>query len=106
VLPPYNEHLLRDFGAASLAIAVVLIGAAIFLERRLLQVALVAYVAGTLPHFGYHLTTTEAYDTVDNVLSLGSFVLTILLALSLLAVTRQGRAARPVESRGPAASRS
>src|SRR4249919_790892 len=58
-LPPYNEHLLRDFSAASLAMVVFMVGAAIFLERRLIQVALIAFLAYSLPHFGYHLTTTE-----------------------------------------------
>ena len=33
-LPPYNLHLLRDFGSANLTIAIVLLGAAWLLERR------------------------------------------------------------------------
>jgi hypothetical protein len=32
--PPYSEHLLRDFGGATLGLAVVLGAAAIWLERR------------------------------------------------------------------------
>src|SRR5436190_23056284 len=72
-LPPYNEHLLRDFGSASLTIAIVLIGAALVLERRFVQVALLAFIAGTAAHLGYHLTTTGHYSTGDNVASLASF---------------------------------
>ncbi|MEO3875723.1 hypothetical protein ABGB18_43665 [Nonomuraea sp. B12E4] len=34
-LPPYNEHLLRDFGAMNLAMVVVLGTAAAIAERRL-----------------------------------------------------------------------
>ena len=88
-LPPYNEHLLRDFGAASLAMVVFLVGAAILLERRLIQVALVAFLAYSIPHFAYHLTTTEHYSTGDNIGTLGGFVVTMALALALLALTRE-----------------
>jgi hypothetical protein len=87
-LPPYNEHLLRDFAAASLAMVVFLVGAAIILERRLIQVALIAFLAYSLPHFAYHLTTTEHYSTGDNLGSLGGFVVTVVIAVGLLALTR------------------
>jgi hypothetical protein len=87
-LPPYNEHLLRDFSAASLAIVVFLVGAAVILERRLIQVALIAFLAYTIPHFAYHLTTTHHYSTGDNLGSLGGFVVTTLIAFALLASTR------------------
>jgi hypothetical protein len=87
-LPPYNEHLLRDFAAASLAIVVFLIGAAIVLERRTIQIALVAFLAYSVPHLAYHLTTTDHYSSGDNVGSLGGFVFTIVLAGFLLALTR------------------
>ena len=87
-LPPYNEHLLRDFSAASLAIVVFLVGAAVILERRLIQVALIAFLAYTIPHLAYHLTTTHDYTTGDNLGSLGGFVVTTLIAFALLALTR------------------
>jgi hypothetical protein len=88
-LPPYNEHLLRDFAAASLAIVVFLVGAAILLERRVIQVALIAFLAYSLPHLGYHLTTTDHYSTGDNLGSLGGFVVTLVIAVALLALTRE-----------------
>ena len=37
-LGPYNEHLVRDYGAMNLALGVLLVSAAIFLEKRLTQV--------------------------------------------------------------------
>ena len=86
-LPPFNEHLLRDFGAANVAIALVLLGAALFCERRLVQVAVVAFFFGTLPHFIYHLTTTDHYSTSDNILSLGGFVVELLIAAGVWALT-------------------
>jgi hypothetical protein len=101
-LPPYNEHLLRDFGSTNLTIALVLLGAALFLERHLVQVALVAYVAGTLAHLGYHLTTTDHYSTGDNVASLGGFAVELMLALALLFLTRG--VVRASEGQPPGAS--
>ena len=82
-LPPYNEHLMRDFAAANLTIALVLLGAAVFCERRLVQVATVAYLIGTIPHFVYHLTTTDHYSTSDNFWSLGGFVLEMVIAIGV-----------------------
>jgi hypothetical protein len=90
-LPPYNEHLLRDYGAANLGFFVLLAAAAVLLERRLVQVALLAYAASALPHLIYHLTTTDAYSTSDDILSLGSLVLTSLLPLGLLLLTTERR---------------
>ena len=94
-LPPYNEHLLRDFGAANIGFLVLLLAAALYLEKRLVQVVLVGYAAGALPHFAYHLTTTDAYSASDDVLSLGSLALTVIVPLALLALTRETKAEAP-----------
>ena len=42
-LGPYNEHLIRDYGALNLALAILLVAAALLLERRVVQVALVTW---------------------------------------------------------------
>jgi hypothetical protein len=95
-IPPYNEHLLRDFGAANVTIALVLLGAALFCERRLVQVAVVAFFFGTIPHFVYHLTTTDRYSTSDNIWSLGGFVLELVIAAGVWVLTvRQPRRREP-----------
>jgi hypothetical protein len=86
-LPPYNEHLLRDFGAANVTIALVLLGAALFMERRLVQVAVVAFFLGSLPHFIYHLTTTDHYSTSDNIWSLGGFIVELVIAAGIWLLT-------------------
>jgi hypothetical protein len=79
-LGPYDEHLVRDYAALELGFAVLLASAAIWFERRLVLVAGAAFLAGTLPHFAYHLTTTDHLSTADNVASLGAFVLELALA--------------------------
>ena len=83
-LPPYNEHLERDFGAAALGLAVLAALAALWLERRVIQVAAISLLVAGIPHLAYHLTTTERYSTGDNIASLTGLALDVLLPLALL----------------------
>jgi hypothetical protein len=83
-LPPYNEHLERDFGGVSLGLAVLAALAAVWMERRVIQAASITLLVAGLPHLAYHLTTTEHYSTGDNVASLIGLALDVLLPLALL----------------------
>jgi hypothetical protein len=94
-LPPYNEHLERDFGAAALGLAILAALAALWMEQRLIQAAAITLLAAGLPHLIYHLTTTEHYSTADNVGSLTGLALDAVLPLLLLYLASdraQGRA--------------
>lgn len=53
--PPFSEHVFRDFGGATLGLAIVLSAAAVWLERRLVAVALASYLAFAVPHLVFHL---------------------------------------------------
>ena len=83
-LPPYNEHLLRDFGSAGLGLAVLAGLAAAWMDRRLVQAAAISLFVGSLPHTIYHGTTFESYSTGDNIVSFGGLVLQSLLPLAIL----------------------
>jgi hypothetical protein len=83
-LPPYNEHLERDFGAAWLGLAALAALAALWMERRVIQAAAISLLVAGIPHLAYHLTTTEHYSTGDNVASLAALALDVLLPLALL----------------------
>jgi hypothetical protein len=96
-LPPYNEHLERDFGAAGLGLAALAALAAWWMDRRLVQAAAIVLFLGSLPHAIYHSTTTEAYSTGDNIASLGGLWLQVLLPLALLWLATKGQE-RPVGS--------
>lgn len=99
-LPAYNEHLVRDVGALFLATAVFLAAAAFYLERRLVAVALVAFLVFSLPHTIYHLFNLGPYDAGDaiaNVIALGATVVVPIWLLWLLGrpAPAAGRAAEP-----------
>jgi hypothetical protein len=83
---PFNEHLVRDVGQLSLAIALVSGVAAWTMSRIVVRVAAAAWLVNAVPHFVYHLRHLDAYDTVDqvgNVLSLGLFVALPIVVLVL-----------------------
>jgi hypothetical protein len=83
-LPPYNEHLERDFGAAGLGLAVLAALAAYWMERRVVQVAAISLAVAGIPHLAYHATTTSHYSTGDNIASLTGLALDVLLPLAIL----------------------
>jgi hypothetical protein len=89
-LPPYNEHLERDFGAASLGLALLAGLAAYWMDKRVIQAAALTLLAAGLPHLIYHLTTTEHYSTGDNVASLFGLALDVVLPLGLLYLVSDG----------------
>lgn len=64
---PYNEHLVRDFGATNLAIGVLTIAALVWLTRVLVVTAGLAWIAYGVPHLVYHLRHLDVYDTGDQV---------------------------------------
>jgi hypothetical protein len=101
-LPPYNEHLERDFGAAALGLALLAALAAYWMERRLVQAAGICLLAAGLPHLAYHLTTTEHYSTGDNIASLIGLVLDVVLPLGILYLASDGAQRPPAR---PAANR-
>src|SRR4051794_36600549 len=83
-LPPYNEHLERDFGAAGLGLAVLAALAAWWMDRRVIQAAAISILVAGVPHLAYHLTTTEHYSTGDNIGSLTGLALDVLLPIAVL----------------------
>jgi hypothetical protein len=83
-LGPYNEHLVRDYGALNLALTVLLVAAAVLLERRLVQVALLTWLVFATPHFVFHLGQTHHFSASSNTEQLGGLGLVVLLPVVLL----------------------
>ena len=81
---PYNEHLVRDYGALNLALGVLLMFAAVSLEGGLVRASLLAWLVYATPHFVFHLTQVYAFAPVDSVAQLGTPGVLVLLPLALL----------------------
>lgn len=92
-LPPYNEHLVRDVGGLYLALTVVLLAAAVIMERRLVIVALVAALVNAVPHFIFHVGHTDGLSTGDQIAQTVSLALVLAVPIALLpvAIASSGR---------------
>ncbi len=75
LLPPYNEHLMRDVGGLNLALAVVLGGGALVMERRLVITALLAYLTFAVYHLVFHVTHLEHFPLADAIAQTSSLAL-------------------------------
>src|SRR3712207_4343297 len=95
-LGPYNEHLVRDYGALNLAMAVLLLAAGVFLERHLAQVALVTWLVFEVPHFVFHLGQIHHFSPGSNVSQLGGLAFLSLLPLALLYLLPRKGAGRDI----------
>jgi hypothetical protein len=84
LLPPYNEHLMRDVGALTLAYVLVLAAAAIWPEPKLVRVALAANLMFTVPHFVFHVTHLDHYPTGSAIAQTVALAFGVLLPAALL----------------------
>jgi hypothetical protein len=89
LMPPYSEHLMRDYGAMNLALALVFVVAAITMERRMVRLALVAYLLFAVPHLIFHVMHLENFTTGAAVGQTILLTLAVLLPIALLILTRQ-----------------
>ena len=87
---PYDEHLVRDVGALYLGSLVLLGFAWAWLDRRLVQAALVSYAVAALPHLIFHITALHGFSVGDAVAEIAGLALNVVLPLGLLALTTQG----------------
>ncbi len=91
--PPFSEHLMRDFGSATLGLAVVLGAAAILPTTRLVIVALVAYLAFSVPHLVFHAGHLDGATPTEGGLLMTTLVASVVApaALVVLAVVAARR---------------
>lgn len=95
LLPPFNEHLVRDVGGLSLAVAVVLAVAAVAATRSWTRTAVAAFGIYALPHTIFHGLHLENFGRGDAVVQMAGFSLQLLLALAALLATIGGRRRGP-----------
>ena len=77
---PYDEHLVRDVGALSLALLVPTLAAVVRPSAWNLRVAAVAWLLYSVPHLAFHAVHVSGSDRVQ-LIPLGLLVLLPLLLL-------------------------
>lgn len=90
----YSQHAFTDFGTALLGLVLVVWAAAYVLDRRVVQVALIASLLQGTTHFTYHmlhLDMMSAANDIGNQTALSYFV---LLPIALLLTTGRRRERR------------
>ncbi|HTN58414.1 MAG TPA: hypothetical protein VL043_09120, partial [Protaetiibacter sp.] len=89
----YSEHYARDFGGATLGLAVVLIAAFLVQRAPLVITAGVAYSVFALPHFVFHATHLDHATTAEATFLIVANGVVALLGLLVVAlgVLRMGR---------------
>ena len=86
--PPYSEHLMRDYGAMNLGLALVLVVAAVTMNTLLVRTALCAYLLFAVPHLIFHATHLENFTTGAAATELVALTIAAILPAFLLALTR------------------
>ncbi len=89
---PYNEHLVRDFGAMNLALATVTLVALYFGSRAAARAAAAGWLVFSVPHAIYHFRHLGHYETADQIGNVVSLSLGIALAVAALVLTAARRA--------------
>jgi hypothetical protein len=99
---PFNEHVLRDYGAATLGLSVLAVCAFVWLTRPLVVATGLAVLAAGLPHLGYHFAHLDKYDTGDQIGIIASLavppilgVVLVVMGLRLSDAPDSGRAIMP-----------
>ncbi len=84
---PYNAHLTSDAGVGFLAVGTVLLLAAVWMERRVIQASLTAALLHGLAHLLFHLREpNDALGSVDEAMSNGGLLFGVTVAAILLVV--------------------
>jgi hypothetical protein len=95
---PYNEHLVRDFGALNLALALVTIAALVWLTRPLVITAAIAWLAWSVPHTVYHLRHREVFEDSDRWAAVGGLAVLGVIAILLLVLPVRAAKSAPTEN--------
>lgn len=98
--PPYSEHVFRDFGGATLGLAIALTAAAVWLERRLVTVALTSYLAFAVPHLAFHLDHLHGATALAATALVAVLIGEVLLPVALLILTMRSMPQTPERDAG------
>jgi hypothetical protein len=89
LLPPYNEHLVRDVGGFYVAFAILFAWAAVTLARALVVPLCVAWSVSAIGHALFHALHTDGMSTGDAVAELAGLAAVLVLPLLAIWVVRR-----------------
>lgn len=87
-LGPFDAHLITDFGAAQVGLAVIVLVAVWRRSLDALRIAMGGYVAFGVLHFSYHLSTFEAFTTASALAQATALMAVVLVPALILYATR------------------
>lgn len=85
--PPFSEHYARDFGGATLGIALLLLIALIRPRAAFVIPAAAAYTVFSIPHFLFHLGHTHGATAFEVIALTTANALVMLLGLGVIGLT-------------------
>lgn len=85
--PPFSEHYARDFGGATLGIALLLLIALIRPRAAFVIPAAAAYSVFSIPHFLFHLGHTHGATTAEIVALTTANAVVMVLGLAVIGLT-------------------
>ena len=91
LLPPYNEHLVRDVGGFYLAFAILFAWAAWRPARELVVPLATAWAVAALLHAVYHALHLEDFSAGDAVAQTAALVAVLALPVLAIVLARQNR---------------
>jgi hypothetical protein len=97
--PPYSEHLFRDFGGATLGLTVIILAAAFWLDRRLVILALVSYLAFSVPHSIFHSEHLTGDSAGWSAVLLAFVILSVLLPVLVIWISWRALAPTSTDTR-------
>ena len=86
LLPPYNEHLLRDYAGMTLAMTVVLVVTAVKLTPLLVRTSMVALTLFAVPHTIFHIVHLEHFSQSAAVTQTVLLMVTVFIPIVVFAL--------------------
>jgi hypothetical protein len=87
--PPFNQHLMSDFGGMSVALGLILAVAAVTLDRLLLAAALSGLALFGVLHLIYHASHLHGFSATEAAELLAGLALEVLIPVAIVITLRR-----------------
>jgi hypothetical protein len=87
LLPPFNEHLIRDVGEFNLAFAFIFAASTVAMHHTLIRLVLIGYEFVAVPHFIFHTAHLHGFPLVDAVGQTVALAIVAAVPLALIGLT-------------------